>query len=233
MTMTEITIDGITLTPLMAAIYGDIAIIADMHIGYEAWGPLGMAPLTLDTMKNSLREIKHRYMPEILVVAGDFKHSFSKARGMEWRSVRDGLEFLAKSFPEVHIIRGNHDNYLINVIKRLMHEGYENIFWHEDFIDGDLRIFHGHKNYYINGKWNIMGHEHPAVEVGDSLAKRKYPASIVDTQRKIIVLPAFSPIMYGVVARKIIDGDGLSSLWHTPSRADIYMIDGKDIIKTR
>ena len=229
--MREVMVDSMALIPQGGVIVGDMVVIADLHIGYEASdNPSGLAALSLEPVKEKLRTIRENYLPEVLVVAGDVKHSFTKARGREWEAVRDGIRFMSSLFPEVRIIRGNHDNYLINIIKRLKDEGVDNISWYEEWINGELRIFHGHFDFYEDGVWNIMGHEHPALELGDRVGERKIPAFIVDNKRKIVVLPAFSPVMYGVDAREIINGNGLSPLWHEKrNNCTIYATDGKEL----
>src|SRR2546425_6170436 len=52
---------------------------------------------------------------EKVIIAGDFKHEFSKNLVDEWVEVKQVLRFLRDRVTPV-LVRGNHDNYLATIL---------------------------------------------------------------------------------------------------------------------
>lgn len=197
---------NITMVDERAVVIDDWVIIADLHIGYEsAMVREGtMVPrLQSQEIIQKIKDIHHKYNVTNIVVNGDLKHSFGANMSMEWAEVRDVLEVLVSLYDNVHIIRGNHDNYLITIIKK---EGFDDIKWHELYFEFQcdtltLRIFHGHKDVPLlphdNGI-NIMAHEHPAIIYEGEFSNRvSYPAFVFIKSINLLIIPAFSPLMIG------------------------------------
>ena len=213
MDMESLEIPGVgTLTRFGALLVGEWAVVADLHIGYEyELGRSGTAlpDIVLPGVLEGLRRVKETHGVECLAVAGDFKHSFSKESGAGWRAIDAALEGISSLFGEVHIIRGNHDNYLLNHIKR---RGDTGIVWHEDhmLING-LRVFHGYREAPPGDGWMVMGHEHPAVVLSDDLAvKGRFRSYMILDGARILVLPSFNTVMPGVDVGSLLSGDALS-----------------------
>jgi putative SbcD/Mre11-related phosphoesterase len=166
-------------------------VIADLHLGFE--GVLyeegfAMPRFQKTEMIKRLRSILSQYSPKRLIINGDLKHEFSRNLHQEWKEVNEVLDFLEGKV-ELHIIRGNHDNYLKTILSKRGLPLKKRIRWKA------LAFAHGHEEL----DWKdllIIGHEHPSVKLSDEIgASIKVPCFLVG--KEVIVLPAFSPLAYG------------------------------------
>lgn len=171
-------------------------IIADLHLGYEAYlSEQGMNVPSHQKKKilDRLSTIKEKYDPDSLIIVGDFKHEFGKNREEEFKDVLDVVEFLTKDTNLV-VVRGNHDNFLQTITNTA---GVP--FYQESFEVDDITLAHGHKEVSLGSEeFLIMGHEHPSIFIRDGVgAGIKLPCFLYHEERKIIVLPAFNPLAEG------------------------------------
>src|SRR4030067_577513 len=88
--------------------------ISDLHLGFEA----ALAEQGVSIPRFQRREVLGRlarlldaYEPEKLIIAGDFKHEFSKNLPDEWVEIKQVLRFLQQRTEPI-VVRGHHDNYL-------------------------------------------------------------------------------------------------------------------------
>ncbi len=205
--MHEIDINGIKITKDFAVFIPNkkIAIVADLHIGYE--GVLrregAMIPsYQKEILIERLERIISRYKPKLLIVNGDFKHEFGKNLRQEWNEAGEILNFLSKK-TKVLLIRGNHDNFLKTIASKY------NVPVLEEFEINGIKIVHGHKE--AKGKRIIMGHEHPSLHLRDKVgALVKLPCFMVS--KKIIVIPALSPLATGTDISSATNEDYLSPI---------------------
>ena len=166
--------------------------ISDLHLGYE--GAMQEAGVAIPrrqkaVMLERLGRILDRYAPARVIVAGDFKHEFSRNLEEEWKDVQDVLDFLYERTVPV-LVRGNHDNYLMQILSK---KGLDLL---RKFECGGFTFVHGHDDPGVTGPL-VLGHEHPAVKLRDTLgATISLPAFVV--QEDLILLPAFSPLALGV-----------------------------------
>ena len=180
-----------------------ILAIADLHIGYEeALGESGIhVPVSqYPKMKRAIERMIDAAEPEKVVIVGDVKHEFGAALRQEWVEVVDLLDYLRERVGEVVVVRGNHDNFLVPMLKKrgvpLADPGY---------LDGGVLFVHGHKPLPLEAYGEgveivVMGHEHPAVALRDELGvKVKFKCFLRGRLegRDIYVLPALSPLMPG------------------------------------
>ncbi len=136
-----------------------------------------------------LGQMFDRTKAEQVIIAGDFKHEFSKNLVDEWVEVKQVLRFIRDRAKPV-LVRGNHDNYLATILGDL------NLPLNARADIGGYTIVHGHEEVSTLHPI-IMGHEHPAVKLKDELgATVSVPAFLALDQ--LIVLPAFSPLALGV-----------------------------------
>jgi putative SbcD/Mre11-related phosphoesterase len=177
-------------------------VLADLHIGLEH-ALLGegtyLPVLQYPTIEKSILDLVSEYSPERLIINGDLKHEFAKATNQEWTEILNLWDKLSAAGVELDIVRGNHDNFLINVLKQ---RG-------KSIIDpsasiGSCLITHGHKKFGIPIDTNtiILAHEHPALGITDeSGGKHKFKCYLVGKYKnyKVIVLPAYSPLSAGTV----------------------------------
>ncbi len=175
---------------------GDTLIIADLHVGLEeAMLETGVyAPSLLDEMISSLRELMERENVGRLVIDGDIKHSFAPSFRERLR-LREFVEEMKESANEIVLVRGNHD-VGVDWLGRLGVEIADSLEL------GGWKVIHGHRPE--RGGRFIIGHEHPSVtlrdEVGATIKRRVFLKG-----EKLVVLPAFSPWVYGNdVTRNIV-----------------------------
>lgn len=182
----------------------DVLAVADLHIGYEealAEQGVYLPPLQVGEIKRVLREMVDACGAGRLVIVGDVKHEFGDISRQEWRETLDVLRFLLEDVGvRVEVVRGNHDNYLVGVLRRL------GVPFHDPYLrEGRWLFFHGHRPLPVEGfsggvERVVMGHEHPAIVLRDELGARlKLKAFLVGEYmgRRVYVLPAVSPLMPG------------------------------------
>src|SRR5438034_11294591 len=139
-------------------------VISDLHLGFEA----ALAEQGVSIPRFQRREILERlarlldaYEPEKLIIAGDFKHEFSKNLSDEWVEIKQVLRFVQQRTQPI-IVRGNHDNFLATILGDLRMK------LHDRYDLGGCTFVHGHEEVKALGTI-VMGHEHPAVKLRDSL----------------------------------------------------------------
>jgi putative SbcD/Mre11-related phosphoesterase len=170
--------------------------IADLHLGYEASlqvQHVAIPRFQLDVMLPRLERLLETYEPSKIIINGDLKHEFSRNIGQEWDEVEALVRFLGER-TELVVVRGNHDNYLKNILARAgieMVESYKT-------KDGLVEFVHGHK---YSGPWDrfrIYAHEHPFVRLRDEIgALISLPCFLYDVVNNFLLMPAFSPLASG------------------------------------
>ncbi len=169
-----------------------VAIISDLHIGFESVmeaSGVHLPHIQMDTMKASLQRIIERYQPERFFILGDLKHEFSKNLTQEWSEVQKLLGILHER-GEVVVIKGNHDNYLATIASKM---GIELVDHYQ--LDG-ITFSHGHLP--IEARPLVIGHEHPSIRLFDSVgACVKMPCYVHLQEERILIVPAFSPLTSG------------------------------------
>lgn len=190
-------------------------ILADIHIGYESYlknKGIYLPQRAYSQMRSIIEEVIDITKAKSLVFLGDIKHEFGKPSPQEWVEVKDLLSFLLNKGIEIHVIRGNHDNYIIAILSKF------NIPLHDPcMIINNIMLIHGHKEVEIPKeiKIIIMGHEHPAVSSIDSTGSRyKFKCFLIGKieKRRLIVLPSFSPLSLGMGINEIPKDELLSPI---------------------
>lgn len=167
-------------------------VISDLHLGFE--GALAEQGVSIPRFQRKvilerLGAMLDRSKAERVVVAGDFKHEFSRNLVDEWVEVKQVLRFVKERATPI-MVRGNHDNYLATILGDL------GLALHDRADVGGYTIVHGHEDVSTLAPI-VMGHEHPAVKLKDELgATVSVPAFIISD--RLVVLPAFSPLALGV-----------------------------------
>ena len=156
-----------------------ILAVADLHIGYN-WAHRHSGQLLPlhqpDDTIGRLQALYDFYRPDELLLLGDIVH-----RALPLPQIQDELQRLLTQFKYVRLIAGNHDRFLQEFIATPLHS--------EHIRDGYFFI-HGHLPCERPERV-VMGHEHPAISVGDGVATSlKCPCFLIS--RRTIVLPAFS-----------------------------------------
>jgi hypothetical protein len=174
-----------------------LLVISDLQIGQETYFatkglfvPQFQTKQMIDSLIKLLKETK----AERLLINGDFKHDFSLAAIQEWNDISYFIVEVYKYVKSIIVIKGNHDNYLQNILTK-----YKIRIVEEALIDNYLFI-HGHAYPKTNiEKYNILiiGHEQPGVVLRDGFEKFKLPCFLYGTtldNKNIVVLPSFSPL---------------------------------------
>ncbi len=187
------------LLPQNALLIGDeILVIGDIHLGIESYfvdNGIFFPQKQMKDLKQNIEKIKNK--ADKIIINGDLKHNFSKFSFKEMKQVENFLEYLKDSFKDVVMIKGNHDNFIDNILKKLKID----ISTHVN-ID-EFYITHGHENIprkILESRNVVIGHEHPAIRLSDSTGVgEKIPCFLLKKHRKnyIIVLPSFSSLSSG------------------------------------
>jgi putative SbcD/Mre11-related phosphoesterase len=181
------------LHPLGIVRLGDTVVAADLHLGFETFS-VDLIRVQSKHLYNSLYAVWSTVGFSRIVLNGDVKHSFGKQERDELREVGRFIKRV-KDLADVVIVKGNHDNYIENVVSRLDVEVKQ---WME--LDGWL-ITHGHKLCERDvEKGVIIGHEHPSVKIKDRVGVTFSFRTFILTRWShlpLVVLPALNPYVYG------------------------------------
>src|SRR3989449_1852178 len=139
-------------------------VISDLHLGFE--GALAEQGVSIPRFQRRvilerLGKMLDRGKAEKVIIAGDFKHEFSKNLVDEWVEVKQVLRFLKDRVTPV-LVRGNHDNYLATILGDL------NLTLNARADIGGYTIVHRHEEGSALPPI-IIGHEHPPGEFKEEL----------------------------------------------------------------
>jgi putative SbcD/Mre11-related phosphoesterase len=189
--------------------------ISDLQLGeelYLAEQGVFVPQFQLREILKNLREIFKKIKPDRFLINGDVKHEFGEASSQEWREVIELVNYLKRKVKEVILVRGNHDNYLLNIAGKLGLKVFDPYYLAEDIL-----FTHGHKKIKFpkEAKTIIIGHEQPAILLAQGYDRIKLPCLLYgktkDT-RNFICLPAFSPLASGVAVNTIEKEELLSPI---------------------
>jgi putative SbcD/Mre11-related phosphoesterase len=176
----------------------DLIAISDLQIGYESHlaekGIFVPQIQTRQLIKN-LREISFLKNAKRLLINGDLKHEFSRPTLQEIREIKEFLEFAKNIFKEIIIVKGNHDNYILNILEEMEFPVYDPYYEEKGYC-----FFHGDKEIDLpECKYLIIGHEQPMILLKHGFDKIKVKALLIGeyNMKMLIVLPAFSTIASG------------------------------------
>jgi putative SbcD/Mre11-related phosphoesterase len=163
-------------------------VISDLHLGFEEemnLHGLFLPRLQRNHVEKMVDSILDRYSPAKIIINGDFKQEFSRNLPQEWDDVNHFIDRYRKEADLVYI-RGNHDNYLMTILKSKGLELY-------DYYETDkYYIYHGDRDMSFR-KLTILGHEHPSVVLRDEIGSVfKIPAFVYNNDDRILITPAMS-----------------------------------------
>ncbi|MCL2148417.1 MAG: metallophosphoesterase [Methanomassiliicoccaceae archaeon] len=171
---------------------GRTAVLGDLHLGYEsALEEEGMyiPRMNTESIRDALNGILSEHEPERVVLLGDIKHDFKRSRREAAEEVRRIIRLLAEA-SDVIVIKGNHDNFLQNILSDMG-------LMAADYIDlGGFRMEHGHVDTGVRPV--VIGHEHPSVRIPGAVSGgMKIHCFVHQREDGVIVLPPFSPFSAG------------------------------------
>ncbi len=179
---------------------------SDYHLGYEVVlnrEGLYIPDTQLKKILKQLEFMKEKTTAEKIFILGDLKHEFGNFDYPEFTEVKTLFDYLLSNFKEVVVIRGNHDNFIANYLKK------KNIPFYDYWIVEDLLLLHGHmvpESINLNDfKSIVMGHLHPAVTLKDELGiRRKFKAGLKIKRKNIFVLPPMTFLTQGIDILELI-----------------------------
>ncbi|MCL2712494.1 MAG: metallophosphoesterase [Methanomassiliicoccaceae archaeon] len=171
---------------------GPTVVIGDLHLGYErALESEGMyiPRMNTNSIRDSLNRIIGMYEPKRIVLLGDIKHDFAKAPYECRMEVTKVIKLLTDA-SEVIVVKGNHDNFLQNILSDMGSELF-------DLVDiAGIRLEHGHIDSAKRPV--VIGHEHPSVRISNAMnGSVKIQCFLHAEDDGIIVIPPFSPLSSG------------------------------------
>jgi len=191
---------GVVLDARRALFLSETAtlVVADLHLGY-AWVqrqrgallPVAAPQSTLDR----LTQLLDVYQPRRLVILGDLVH-----RAVALPALESELNSLAQRLPpsvEWTVCTGNHDQGLASLLGNRIRTPAPQLV--AQWCTGRFRLHHGDRPGDSAGPLalsaedpvDVIGHEHPAVRLGDGVATQaKVPCFL--KANDVWVLPAFS-----------------------------------------
>jgi putative SbcD/Mre11-related phosphoesterase len=176
-------------------------VLADLHIGleHELMGDGTYLPvLQYPSIEKSILGLVEECSPKTLIINGDFKHEFGKITNQEWTEILNLWDALKRVEVGLELVRGNHDNFLINILKQRKKDIH-----FPSMINGNVLITHGHKPFHIPDDITtiILAHEHPALAFRDDAGgKHRFKCYLYGRFKglDVLVIPAYSPLAAGV-----------------------------------
>jgi putative SbcD/Mre11-related phosphoesterase len=192
----------------------DLIVISDLQLGEELYlaeeRGIFVPQVQLKEIKKELNAIFKKVKANRILINGDVKHEFGEASRQEWREVIELVEFLRKRVSEIIVVRGNHDNYLLNIASKINLRVFDPYYLEEGYL-----FTHGHKkiSYPKDFHTLIIGHDEPAIVLKEGFDKIKLPALLygkMKNDKRIICLPAFSFLSSGTEINAVDKEDLLS-----------------------
>jgi putative SbcD/Mre11-related phosphoesterase len=210
----------------------DLVVISDLQLGEELYlaeeKGIFVPQVQLKEIKKELNDIFKKVKAKRILINGDLKHEFGEASRQEWREVIDFVEFLRKKVKEIIIVRGNHDNYLLNIASKINLQVFDPFYLEKGYL-----FTHGHKKISYPKEFHtlIIGHEEPAIILKEGFDKIKLPALLygkMKNGKRIICLPAFSYLSSGTEVNAVDKEDLLSPILKEDVEIDDLEVIGID-----
>jgi hypothetical protein len=209
-----------------------ILVIADLHLGYEEYLNKQGVFLPRFQYKKIIEDLDKIFLEvekvKEIIILGDLKHEFGGILRQEWREVLNFLNYLKKKVKKIVLIKGNHDNYLINILKK------EKIKIKDFYVSGELAFMHGHKMF--SGildkdkeiKKIFLGHLHPAIRISKGAKSEIYKCFLRGRWKgkEVVILPSFFPLVEG--ADVFIEDTNLDKKFNfNLNRFEVYVVGDK------
>jgi putative SbcD/Mre11-related phosphoesterase len=210
----------------------DLVVISDLQLGEELYlaeeKGIYVPQVQLKEIKKELNDIFKKVKAKRILINGDLKHEFGEASRQEWREVIDFVEFLRKKVKEIIIVRGNHDNYLLNIASKINLQVFDPFYLEKGYL-----FTHGHKKISYPKEFHtlIIGHEEPAIILKEGFDRIKLPALLygkMKNGKRIICLPAFSYLSSGTEVNVVDREDLLSPILREDVEIDELEVIGID-----
>lgn len=182
-----------------------VLVIGDIHLG--AIGEVGGVNLEVERYNEMIKELDSVFEKvgkmDKIILLGDLKDDFSRLKQEERYGLVNLFDYLEEKCKEIVVIRGNHDNYLLGILKYRRIEICDYYIWKKYCFlhgDGDFSDIYGEEI----GVW-VMGHLHPAISLREDVKEERYKCFLEGEfkGKKVVILPSFIDINEGVDVRLI------------------------------
>lgn len=193
-------------------------VIADLHIGIEyEYRQSGIhIPSQTPKLLERIMNIIEKHKIKRLILLGDIKHKVPGITFQEEREIPAFLKHLSE-IVSVDIVPGNHDSGIKDYLPKTIHLYPSTGFGFKGYFFSHGHAWPGKK--FLNNKYLLLGHIHPAIEFTDTLGYRwselvwiqtklkkkpiqeKYKIPI-KTLPEIIIFPPFNELAGKIVVNK-------------------------------
>ncbi len=171
-----------------------VLVAGDIHLGFGG-GKIGGIDIDKQLFDSVIVDFEKIFKKigraDKIMLLGDLKHGFSGLGEGERYGLVNLFDYLDKKCGKIIAIKGNHDNYLMNITKR------RGIRVCDFYIWNNYAFVHGDRDFPILYKnevkvW-VMGHLHPIISLKDGAKQENYKCFLEGGYRnkKIIILPSF------------------------------------------
>jgi putative SbcD/Mre11-related phosphoesterase len=208
-----------------------ILILTDLHIGIEeslvkqgVLIPKFHFKDLVDKIEKIFSLLKKQKKPvKLIIINGDLKHEFGSISDEEWRNTIKLIDFLSRKCEKLILVKGNHDKILGPIAEK------KKILFVDQFICDALLVCHGDvlPDPIPSVKTIIIGHDHPAVSIKDSLKSELFKCFLIGKykNKNLIVQPSLNPITEGTDLTK---EKPLSPFLHQDlNKFDVYVVADK------
>ncbi|MFB6116617.1 MAG: metallophosphoesterase [Candidatus Nanosalina sp.] len=178
----------------------NLLVLSDVHLGLEGsvTSEGGYVPkFQLEDILKDIETAREETDASRILVNGDLKNEFRKNYYSEKKEVDRFIKELQKDFDEVIIIKGNHDNFLDEIVEK------NGLKLKKRHLEQEILFVHGHQDVESLEDYQtvVIGHEHPALSLKDEIGVVEKVDCLLHGETTegtgIIVLPAFSNIANG------------------------------------
>ncbi len=198
-----------------------VLVVGDLHLGYEESLNESGVFVTRQMFKEMIEEFELVFSRvgdvDKVILLGDLKHEIGRPLRQEWNDVLELFDYFYSKVDEIIVIKGNHDNYLQNIVSKApkTHAEGEGIASrkrvevYDSYKFREYIFFHGDKD--LKEIWDenvrvwVMGHLHPAVELSEGNKSEKYKC-FLDGKfrgRRVIIVPSFTEYSGGIDVRHL------------------------------
>ncbi len=217
--------------------------IADLHIGIEAeLREAGInIPSQTEKVAAHLKKLCTENNISEVIIVGDVKHNVPLTSRQEHYEIPLIFERLKDSVSEVHVVPGNHDGNLKNLLPK-----WVKIHSNKGFVHRGCGFFHGHtwpSLQVMQKKQVIIAHQHPTIQFVETLGERDYRQCWVktsfntdavqehypDSKAELIIIPTFNDLCGGVALNSSDFkplGPVISNNLVDMDNSEIYLLDG-------
>lgn len=187
----------------------NILVVSDLHLGKGRFDEAGkiISKESYDLIMMDFGYLFENASKNVskVVILGDIKDNFSSNTIEERNGIVNLIEFLNEKCKEIIIIKGNHDNFVVNLVKE-----NKSVKVYDNYILGEYCFLHGDRDfldiYDGNIKYWIIGHMHPSIKLSDGNKSENYKCFLCGSykKKKIVILPSFSEQTFGI---NVLEGE--------------------------